>query len=94
LPVTLRFLLSRRAWPLAVAPKFRGTAPSPQQKVVLFDHLVGERERLVWDDQAERVGGLEVDQARRLFLGSSAAVLLVPWLFAATTAPKGAFILN
>jgi hypothetical protein len=27
----------------------------------LLDHLVGERKQLVWNIEAERLGGLEVD---------------------------------
>ena len=33
----------------------------PLSLVSLFDHLVGEREQLVGNGQAERLGGLEVD---------------------------------
>ena len=32
-----------------------------QQKTSLFDHLVGERQERLGDRQAERLGGLEVD---------------------------------
>src|SRR5262249_36279340 len=31
-----------------------------------FDHLVGEREQLVWDGQAERLGRLEIDHQLKL----------------------------
>src|SRR2546427_9272447 len=32
-----------------------------RKKALLFDHLVGEREQIVGDFDAERSGGLEVD---------------------------------
>src|SRR5690349_11339136 len=32
----------------------------------LFDHLVGEREELVWNLEAERLGGLEIDHQLEL----------------------------
>jgi hypothetical protein len=33
----------------------------PQQQVSLFDHLVGQREQLVGHGDAQRPGGVEVD---------------------------------
>ena len=33
----------------------------PQQNALLFDHLVGEREQLARDSQAECFSGLEID---------------------------------
>src|SRR5262249_40524714 len=38
-----------------------------------FDHLVGEREQPVWNLEAERLGGLEVDH--QLELGRAASLL-------------------
>ena len=32
-----------------------------QQKSVLFDHLVGEHEEVVWHFDPERPGGVEID---------------------------------
>jgi hypothetical protein len=32
-----------------------------QQTTSLFDHLVGDAEQLIWHFDAERLGGLEVD---------------------------------
>ena len=35
---------------------------APQQKQVLFDHLVGNSQEFVWNSQAQRLGGPEIDQ--------------------------------
>src|SRR5262249_2737515 len=43
------------------------SARCPRRSARLFDHLVGEREQLVWNLEAERLRGLEVD--RELVLG-------------------------
>jgi hypothetical protein len=32
----------------------------------LFDHLVGSRKQFVWDGEAERLGGLEIDDQLKL----------------------------
>jgi hypothetical protein len=37
-----------------------------QQIRFLFDHLVGEREHLVWNLEAERLRGLEIDDELEL----------------------------
>jgi hypothetical protein len=48
-----------------------------QQKGVLFDHLVGEREQFVWNGETKRAGGLEIDhelEPGRLLVDRSAGL--------------------
>jgi hypothetical protein len=45
---------------------------APQHTALLFDHLVGAGEQDGWHDEAERLGGLEVD-------ASSYFVRLLEW---------------
>ena len=35
---------------------------APQQPTTLFDHFVGGSEQFIWNGNAERLGGLEIDQ--------------------------------
>ena len=53
----------------------RPTAPQP--KSVLFDHLVGEHEEIVWHFDPKRPGGFEIDdelELRRLLHGDVAGL--------------------
>jgi hypothetical protein len=36
-------------------------------RAVSFDHLVGERQQLVWNLEAQRLGGPEVDHSKPKF---------------------------
>ena len=35
---------------------------APQQPITLFDHFVGGSKQFIWNGNAERLGGLEIDQ--------------------------------
>ena len=39
---------------------------APQQIASLFDHFVGAREQRRWNGEAERLGGLEIDDQLEL----------------------------
>jgi len=37
-----------------------------EDKTALLDHLIGSRKQFVWDGEAQRLGGLEIDDQLKL----------------------------
>ena len=57
--MNVRFAL--KATELLYCPKLTLWANALQKTAPLFDHLVGNGEQRWWHSEAERLGGLEVD---------------------------------
>jgi hypothetical protein len=70
-PVATQHSLPSGRYPL-LGPDFHRLDRTSLRLAHSFDHLVGNREQLVWNLEAKRLGGLEIDgqlELRRLLNG-------------------------